>query len=426
MSAYAAIVIAGVEVHEFTDHYDRWFFRKTDRVIECGPYEENAPAHGIFIGFRANAATIRRRMALAGFDLPACERYFTHHRKELIGYLQKQIDMLDDVLDGYRLSEGGLSRGARNLDAYQRFVSAVRDSSLNDWISAFPEAVTRRDTVTGDFFNGAWWCDVSENPLVNAMLSFVPTYRNYPSTGVFNFPGPHRDEFTVAFLASCPDDAICELNVAEMMEDDDGKDKDFLDLEEIQDEETVPHRGYRASVREIQELSDSQPDNPSLQRMCYASIITAMEAYLGDILKREIFSRPAVKQLFVSSYEPFKKQKIHLAELYSKLSVIDAEIKDALDGLSLHKIETAKNIFSSTLLTEFPESSMPFLGAAVKRRHDIVHRNGKDTEGELLCIGHNDVTELVREVELFTRSIDRQILDGMQKDIDEEVDAIFN
>lgn len=145
-----------------------------------------------------------------------------------------------------------------------------------------------------------------------------------------------------------------------------------------------------------------------------------MEAYLGDILQREIFIRPAVKMRFVSSYEPFKKMKFSLAEIYTKLSLIDAEIKDALDGLSLHKINTAKNIFSSTLLTEFPESSLPFLGAAVKHRHDIVHRNGKDTEGELLPIGHNDVTELVRQVELFTRAIDAQILDGMQQDIDAE------
>ena len=420
MSSYAAIVIGGLEVHEFTDHYDRWFFRKSDRVIECGPYNESDPATGIFIGFRATVGTIRKRMTLAGFDLPACERYFSLHCNELVSFLQKQIDMLDELLDGYRLSEGGSSRGARNLDAYQRFVSAVSDSSLDDWISAFPEAVARRHIATGDFFNGAWWCDVSSNHLVNAMLSFIPTYRKYPLTGVFNFPGPHWNEFTVAFLASCPDEATCELNVADMMEDDDGK--DFWDVEELMEEETQPHRGCRKSVKEILALSETQPDNPSLQRMCYASIITAMEAYLGDILKREIFSRPAVKQLFVASYEPFRKQKLLLSDLYAKLSVIDAEIKDALDGLSLHKIETAKNIFSSTLLTEFPESSLPFLGAAVKRRHDIVHRNGKDTEGELLPIGHNDVDELGRQIELFIRAIDAQILNGMQLDIDAERD----
>jgi hypothetical protein len=212
------------------------------------------------------------------------------------------------------------------------------------------------------------------------MLSYVPTYRDYPATGIFNFPGPNWDQFAVAFMASCSDDAVYELNVTELILDDD--DEDFRDLEEFMDDEMEPHWSCRASVHELKPLSDSQHDNPSLQRMCYASIITAMEAYLGDILRHEIFSRPAVKERFMASYEPFKKQKLNLSELYTKLLDIDAGIKDALDGLSLHKIETAMNIFSSTLLTEFPAASIPFSGAAVKRHHDIVHRNGKDTEGE--------------------------------------------
>ncbi len=56
--------------------------------------------------------------------------------------------------------------------------------------------------------------------------------------------------------------------------------------------------------------------------MCYSSIITAMEAYLGDILQREIFTRPAVKKRFVASYAPFKNEKLKLSELYTKLAGI--------------------------------------------------------------------------------------------------------
>lgn len=421
MSSYAGIVIGGVEVHEFSNHYDRWFFRKRDRVIEC-PSDDNDDTEGIFIGFRATAATIRRRMTLAGFDLPACERYFQKNVDNLLKVINKEIGRLNVLLEGHRLHEGGNNPGARLLDVYNRFSNAVKDTSLRDWIAAFPEAVALQHTVKGDFFHGAWWCGASENTLVNAMLSYVPTYRNYPATGIFNFPGPHWDQFAVALLASCPDDAVCELNVAELLTDDDDDNEYFRDLEEIQDEETEPHWGCREAVREIKDLSGTQPINDSLQRMCYASIITAMEAYLGDILKREIFSRPSIKQRFVASYEPFTKSKLTLAELYTKLSEIDVEIKDALDGLSLHKIETAKNIFSQTLLTDFPAQHLAFLGAAVKYRHDIVHRNGKNTDGVPLSIDHAAVEELAGNVLSFTSEIDAQILDGMQQEIDAEKD----
>lgn len=414
MSSYAGIVIGGLEVHEFTDHYDRWFFRKSDRVIECMPYDEDDRTSGIFIGYRATAATIRRRMALAGLDLPACERYFTQGLGKLLDTLQNDMARLDELVTEH-IFVGGQRSAKHHLRVYRLFFSAVRDTSLADWITAFPEAVTLKDSVKGDFFDGAWWCDTSKNPLVNAMLSYLPTYNDYLGAGIFNFPVPHRDQFTVALLASFPDDVVCELNIAELMTKDD--DEDFRDHEELQEKETEPHWGCCVSVREIKELSDSQPDNPSLQRMCYASIITAMEAYLGDILKREIFSRPAVKQRFVESYLPFKDKKMTISDLYDQLSRIDTHIKDALDGMSLHKMDMAKNIFSKTLSTEFPETSLPFLSAAVKRRHDIVHRNGRDKEGELLPIGHNDITELAREVQLFTRAIDAQILNGMQQDI---------
>lgn len=420
MSSYAGIVIGGVEVHEFSNHYDRWFFRKSDRIITCIPDDDIDSRSDIFIGFRATVGTIRRRMTLAGLDMPACERYFTQSMIELLGYFQKEIARLDEILDGYRISEGGSSRGAHHLDVYTRFVSAVRNTSLADWVSAFPEAFKLRKRVWGNDFNGAWWCDVSDSPLVNAMLSYVPTYRDYPATGIFNFPGPHWDQFAVAFMASCSDDAICELNIAEMIGDDD--DEGFRDLEEIMEEETEPHWGCRTSVQEIKLLSDSQPDNPSLQRMCYASIITAMEAYLGDILKREIFARPAVKERFVASYPAFSDRKLKLSEIYTRLSKIDSEIRDVLEELSMHKIETAKNIFASTLLTEFPSESIPILGEAVKFRHDIVHRNGKNTKGVPLSIDHAAVEELARNVLLFTHAIDAQILDGMQQEIDAEKD----
>lgn len=423
MSSFTGIVIAGLEVHEFTIRYDRWFFRKRDRIVEAQPGNA-ANIVNLFVGFRATAAIIRERMALAGYDLATCERYFDLSLNRMLDTIQTEIVRLNDQVDEFVVAGTGNRRAKFHLRVYDRFVSVVRDTYLSDWIAAFPEALELQDTAKEHYSDGPWWCDLSENPLVNAMLSYVPIYSNYPLTGIFNFPGNDWEQFVVAFLASCPDDVLCELDVTQLMNEDD--EDNFEDVGEISEKETWPHKGCRASIRDIQDLSSSQPENYSLQRMCYASIITAMEAYLGDILRREIFARPAVKRRFVESYDQFEEKKFTISELYKKLSGIDTQIKKALDLVSLHKIEMAKNIFSSTLLTKFPDTSMPILGAAVKRRHDIVHRNGKDTEGELVSIGHSEVTELACEVLAFTREIDGQILKGMQKDIDEEGDAAFS
>lgn len=415
MYGEAEVTVDGFNVGSTHDLTNNFFFKKSDRVREgCHRSENGSLPPSAFIGYRASAASIRRRMTLAGYDISQCEAHFEENLNYIISTIEEQYP----PETGY--SPDPSLQSWRPYDVHHLFINAIRGTSLSDWLEALPRAAKLHKPEPDDFLNRSVWNPISDVPLVNAMLSDLFFYTDSRRMGRFNIPGYHSDLFQFAYLTHCADDAVCELNIIPLI--DAGHEEDFHDLEEIQRQETQPHCFSRLSIEEIERLSDTQSDNPSLQRMCYSSIITAMEAYLGDILKREIFSRPAVKQLFVASYEPFRKQKILLSDLYAKLSVIDAEIKDALDGLSLHKIETAKNIFSSTLLTEFPESLLPFLGAAVKRRHDIVHRNGKDTEGELLPIWHTDVTELARQVGLFIQAIDAQILDGMQLDIDAERD----
>jgi hypothetical protein len=53
-------------------------------------------------------------MTLAGSDMTACKRYFTQSMGKLLGFLQNEIASLDEICDGYRISEGGNSRGARH------------------------------------------------------------------------------------------------------------------------------------------------------------------------------------------------------------------------------------------------------------------------------------------------------------------------
>lgn len=408
MSTWMGIEIDGLSVESYQNHHNTWFFKRSDRVREnCERDEHDMLPDEAFIGFRASAASIRRRMTLAGYDLTACEQHFNEN---LLAIIEAAEWILQNEADSHHADSGGLS--ARG-NAYLLFLDAIRNTSLQDWLHALPEAASLSKSVSqfNDFSGRPIWCELSAVPLVNAMLSFIPLYTEYSHTGPFNFPCNDSSYFQVALLSCWPNDAVCELNIAPLIQS--GWEDDFRDLEEIQGQETEPHRFSRLSLEETMRLSATQPENLSLQRMCYSSIITSMEAYLGDILKREIFSRSAVKELFVASYRPFRAQSFSLNNLYKALSEIDDEIVNALNTLSLHNIGTAKSLFSSTLMTEFPEKSLRPIGAAVKIRHDIVHRNGRNIKGEVLSINFQSVQTLAEEVLLFTRSIDAQILDGL-------------
>ncbi|MEN4578082.1 HEPN/Toprim-associated domain-containing protein [Pantoea agglomerans] len=408
MSTWVGVEIDGLIVEDYQNHHSNWFFKRSDRVREncerdeCGRLTDEA-----FIGFRASGASIRRRMTLAGFDLAACEQHFNEH-------LPAVIEAAEWVLscEGERSHAESGSLSVRG-DAYRQFLDAVKDTSLQDWLDALPEAVSLSKTMSrfSDFSGMPYWCETSAAPLVNAMLSDIPLYTEYSHTDLFNFPCNDSSYFQVALLACCSDDVACELNIVPLIQS--GWEDDFRDLEEIQRQETEPHRFSRLSLEETMRLSATQIENLSLQRMCYSSIITSMEAYLGDILKREIFDRPAVKELFVASYKPFKEQSFSLNNLYKALSEIDDEIMKALNTLSLHNIGTAKSLFYSTLMTKFPEKSLRIIGPAVQIRHDIVHRNGRNTKGEALSIDYESVQALANVVLQFMQNVDAQILDGL-------------
>ncbi|MEN4559533.1 HEPN/Toprim-associated domain-containing protein [Pantoea agglomerans] len=409
MSTWVSIVVNGLEFESFQNTYHQWFFKSSDRVRELLPLDDDDhdDCEHEFIGYKASAATIRRRMLLAGYDTDGCNANFIECRDELILSLEAFFSKTN------RLSKDDGIKDNPPVYSWEYHLAAIQNSELEDWTSLFQEAarIKQQRQAERRSYREPQLLIVGSDPLLNAMISDFDFLTTYTLTGPMNFPCSDANYFWLAFLTSCPGDVIIELNIAPLIRS--GYVEDFTDLHEIQQNETQPHSFCRQSIEDTVTLSGTLPDNLSLQRMCYSSIITAMEAYLSDILKREIFERPAVKERFVSSYEPFKKQKFTLSEIYTRLSVIDAEIKEALDGLSLHKIETAKNIFSSTLLTEFPGESLRHIGAAVKLRHDIVHRNGRNTEGIVLTIDRQAVEKLAREVLCLTQEVDAQILDGL-------------
>ncbi|WP_455851819.1 HEPN/Toprim-associated domain-containing protein [Pantoea endophytica] len=287
MSTWVGVEIDGLNVEAYQNHHSNWFFKQSDRVREgCSPDEHGRLPHNAFIGFRASAATIRRRMSPAGFDLDACEQHFNENLPIL-------VEAAKFNFRHFRDETGDFSPVSLRLtDAYRMFNDAVKDTSLQDWLDVLPEALKVSKSIKHSFSQTANWRNVSTIPLVNAMLSDIPFYTEYSHTDLFNFPCNQPIYFQIAWLANCPDDAVCELNIAPLIHS--GWEEDFQDLDEIQQHETQPHIFSRLSIEETQLLSATQPENLSLQRMCYASIITAMEAYLGDILRREIFSRPAV------------------------------------------------------------------------------------------------------------------------------------
>ncbi|MNG18687.1 hypothetical protein D3C84_1027750 [compost metagenome] len=70
-------------------------------------------------------------------------------------------------------------------------------------------------------------------------------------------------------------------------------------------------------------------------------------------------------------------------------------------------------LYEKVLLCSFPKDKVAQLTKSVETRHDIVHRNGKTTEGSIINIAKEDVENLITLVSDVVSHIDKQILDGL-------------
>lgn len=405
MSTWTRIKVGGFSLRELQNIYDSWFFMSKDRVreIELNAIEEGI-TEGLIIGYRATVGQIRRRMAIQGYDMKGLENHFNNELQLAIENVNGQIE---DARSSIGAWEGSETFYNQRIDTMKKVLEAISNTTLADWLCRLSNA----NTWPIEELQEDMWHDTGDN-LLSAMLYNRFDEPLYSLYGTFNFPCSDESYFDLAVLSVFSDETFCELDLTELIYNE--RAEDFSDLEEIGAGSTLPCRSVLASLDDFKSLSDSAPLNLVLQRMCYSSIITAVEAYLSDIMKRAV-QEDSVRRRFVERYKPFQKDtKLDLSSLFITLDKIDRLIADALDSILYHDLEKVRGIFKDVLLVSFPEKDRAFLNRAVQLRHDIVHRNGRNTTGKEVSVGHQDVGQLDMVVREFIASVDGQILDGLR------------
>lgn len=425
MSSWADIKIDGFVIDEFTHlGWHTWYFRHSERVREITNKSDNADLSGTsnFIGYRTSAATIRKRLELDGYTFSALQLDFDESLERYINELQNVLKLYQDDLskNGNHLLKNDIA--VKTIQVQSRMINSIRSTTVDDWIALLPAARYEREKNKlgrPHLYGETEWinCD-SNSVLLSAMLSSPLTLTESYFTADFNFPVSNPDFFALALLKTVPDDAVCELDLTELIAS--GYLDDFTDLAEIKSSETLPCKACHESLMELEVLAAVEPRNTMLQRMCYASMVTAMEAYLGDIIKREVMTRPSLMERFVASYSEYSELKFTLSQIHSQLRKLHTRVRDTLDGIAFHNLAKARKIFMDVLLIEFEANAFGLLCKAVNIRNDIVHRNGKDKKGNMVNVSMNDVQELRSCIMKFISHIDFQVLDGMAKACSED------
>ena len=223
-------------------------------------------------------------------------------------------------------------------DKYLSYIEGLQNCSLDSWLKLLPIAKTASISVHA--CNQKKSHDETENlttaerNLLKFMCSDFDEYPNY-SAGVYHFPCRSSFSYAWALLQVVASDVVCELDISGLIES--GWVDDFNDLAEYQAGQSKFYERAKVEILEITKLSKSVEANKVLQRLSYSGLVTILESYLSDIVKRQVLNKESIKRRFVEKFEPFAKRqkKFEITEIYSRMEQLDELIIDCIDSLSV-------------------------------------------------------------------------------------------
>jgi hypothetical protein len=144
-----------------------------------------------------------------------------------------------------------------------------------------------------------------------------------------------------------------------------------------------------------------------LHQMAHGSIIAALEAYLADTVKYWVNIDEGALRQFVATYPAFKSTPTKLSEVFTHFDEIKKTVNKELGTFMWHRLDMVKQMVKSTFGFDLPDIGP--LVKAVMVRHDIVHRAGRDVDGNIVQLSVSDIRALRAACENFAAAIDASL-----------------
>jgi len=149
-----------------------------------------------------------------------------------------------------------------------------------------------------------------------------------------------------------------------------------------------------------------------MNRMVFSHQITAMEAYLSDTLIKAVSGNKDAIQRLIEQDSDLMNQKFTLVEISKDPTLVNSKVREHLRSILYHNLAKVNVIYRIALgieiLKEAEDKSSLF--KAVMLRHDCVHRNGYDKDGnELQVFSKEFVQETADLIRDFVNNVEKAI-----------------
>jgi len=167
---------------------------------------------------------------------------------------------------------------------------------------------------------------------------------------------------------------------------------------------------FNKSIENIKELTEITLINSALQphyfNMLYSSVITSLETYLSDALKFNLSNKEEFLIKFVETFQDFKNIKCDFNDIFNLCNSIENTVEEGLRSFLYHNLPKIQGIYKSTFNIDFQPINE--LMQSISIRHDLVHRNGQDKNGNIHNIEKEDIVNLCDKTLIFITNIEEQ------------------
>lgn len=148
----------------------------------------------------------------------------------------------------------------------------------------------------------------------------------------------------------------------------------------------------------------------AMHRILFANVISALETYLCDTFVSALESDADSVRRFVETYPEFGQRKIPYADAFRTVDDAPEEARRILLELSWHNMSRVQALYRDVLAIDL-RPILSEVARAIPLRHDIVHRNGKDLEGNPVVINADDVTTLMERVKTMVLFVNERVVE---------------
>jgi hypothetical protein len=126
-----------------------------------------------------------------------------------------------------------------------------------------------------------------------------------------------------------------------------------------------------------------------LNRMLFSHQITALEAYLGDTLLNEVLRDNDAMMRLIQKHSELTQLKFTLTEIAADSDLVKKKVREYLRSVLYHNLAKVDALYDIALrlrILPLMENNKNDLFKAVSLRHDCIHRNGFDKDGNELTV----------------------------------------